>query len=121
MKAISISERPLGKYSKYVSFSDSSIISETELAILANVWVSDFVGLSPVWMPKSKILVCIMVDDNRVIEQDGMFIPNPNYGLSVRQYFVPTILIKNAANVTIQSDLSLVEQRQNRSNPLIIS
>jgi hypothetical protein len=124
MKTISINERPIGKFSNYTCFYSEDVIQETKLALLVKVYVSDFSEFENRWLPKSKMLAYNHIDNRDLIDNGKDYVKNINFGKDRVQYFIPSFFIKESAKsqaiMHFVKEGSSVDQRMERSNPLVV-
>lgn len=104
MKQISEKERPFGK--GYTSFSNDDIINETEKAFLIKQY-SDFSGeFYGIWVPKSKILFYVYIDNRDIVDNGKSFVKNENYGKSRYQFFIPNFFVKDKSSLPTMAELA---------------
>ena len=95
MKAITQSERPIGKHSNYGCFYSEDIVAETEKAFLVSLYFDSIGEKANRWLPKSKILAYEHLDNRDLIDNGKDFVKNPNYGKNRVQYFISSFFTKD--------------------------
>jgi hypothetical protein len=106
MKAITQSERPIGKNTNYTCFYSEDIVKETEKAFLVSLYFDRIGEKANKWLPKSKMLSYNHIDNRELIDNGKDFIKNPNFGKNRVQYFISSFFINDKSSMPTCAEIA---------------